>query len=61
MQFAGSRSWQVRIDTSPLLLHAALYVREACGVPVDGASVPPPLLAPPPPSGIAIESGDWHA
>lgn len=60
MQFAGRPSWQVRSDTSSLPLHAALYVREACGVPMtdDG---PPPLLVTPPVSEERVTSADWHA
>lgn len=61
MHFRGSRSWQVSIDTSPTFLHAALYVREACGIPVAAGGVPPPLLVAPPPSGVVVRSDDWHA
>lgn len=60
MQFAGRRSWQVRIDGDPLLPHAALYVREACGIPVNAGGVPP-LLVTPPPTEITIDSGQWLA
>ncbi len=59
MQFPGGASWQVRFEASSLLLHAALFVREAC-VPVADVDTPPPLLVTPPPARARIDVAAWQ-
>lgn len=47
MQGFTGRSWRVTFDPTPMLLHAALWVRDVSGVTVDDDLTPPPLLQPP--------------
>ncbi len=61
MQFPGKASWQVRFEASSLPLHSALFVREACGVPVTHDVAPPLLLMTPPPAPVQVSATDWEA
>lgn len=70
MQREGTASWRASLDDNSLLLHVALYVRDACrlGGPADPLN-PPPLepapatpaapAAPLPPSTRAAAGREW--
>jgi hypothetical protein len=64
MRFAGRPSWRLSVGDEDLL-EVALWVRDALGLPIDSADVPPPLADSPPRSSVldgedlAVVGRDW--